>query len=359
MELKGTTIETIIETIREKLPAAYTVDLLLGMSKVTVSTNSEALYGHLKSYFAEFLGGPFDEAIFISFHEDTTPEIGMTLKAKEPEPGKKGRKEAWCDLSDGRLVTKLRTGMVFLFGHGKNLAIGPCLSHFSQVVNFITNRCQEAALKRGALLGHASAVTHGKGALVLAGNSGAGKSTLALHMMVGGATFVSNDRVILERKRDGIALSGVAKHPRVNPGTLLSVPGLDCLLSEEDRERFSLLDDEALRAVQQKADVVIHEVFGPHRFELDAALTAVVILGWGDDEGPRLQLLPEDERLKKMEALRKSPGLFFCPGSHEPIPSVATRDYVVFLDGIPVYELRGKMDYKLAARLCREVLSLG
>lgn len=51
---------------------------------------------------------------------------------------------------------------------------------------------------------HASAVSmEGRGLLVL-GKSGAGKSSLALRLMALGARLVSDDRVILEARADGV-----------------------------------------------------------------------------------------------------------------------------------------------------------
>ena len=64
----------------------------------------------------------------------------------------------------------------------------------------------------------------------MAGFSGAGKSTLALHVMSLGATFVSNDRVMVAETpaNDSGApmMYGVAKHPRINPGTAMNNPDL-------------------------------------------------------------------------------------------------------------------------------------
>ncbi|WP_424932833.1 HPr kinase/phosphorylase [Amaricoccus macauensis] len=54
---------------------------------------------------------------------------------------------------------------------------------------------------------HASAVSmEGRGLLVL-GKSGAGKSGLALRLMALGARLVSDDRVILEARADGVLMA--------------------------------------------------------------------------------------------------------------------------------------------------------
>lgn len=53
---------------------------------------------------------------------------------------------------------------------------------------------------------HASAVTFGGKAVLLTGASGSGKSSLALELMALGGVLVADDRVILERRADGIWL---------------------------------------------------------------------------------------------------------------------------------------------------------
>jgi len=61
-----------------------------------------------------------------------------------------------------------------------------------------------AALLQGLELFHASAVELDGRVLAFAGGSGAGKSTLATWLLLGGATFVADDVLALEREGDGV-----------------------------------------------------------------------------------------------------------------------------------------------------------
>ena len=74
--------------------------------------------------------------------------------------------------------------------------------------------------------------------LVIAGFAGAGKSTLALEIMGHGTDFISNDRVMVSRQGQTLTMAGVAKMPRINPGTVLNNPNLASVMNAEDRARF-------------------------------------------------------------------------------------------------------------------------
>ena len=69
---------------------------------------------------------------------------------KTPDPGKTKIKEEYVDLDDGRIVRKRLTGMLFVFGGGQNVAVGPCGANLNQVINFINNRYIEWLLCRPA-----------------------------------------------------------------------------------------------------------------------------------------------------------------------------------------------------------------
>jgi HprK-related kinase B len=114
----------------------------------------------------------------------------------------------------------------------------------------------------------------------MAGFSGAGKSTLSLHLMAGGATFVSNDRLLITPDGDGLMMSGVAKLPRINPGTILNNPTLTALLSDAEKATLSSLPEQELWELEQKFDVPINTCFGEDRFVLSAKMTGLVVLNW-------------------------------------------------------------------------------
>lgn len=234
---------------------------------IEVITDSAALVDELVTYFGDLCltdDDPVDTTIVVI--EDEAPDLDLEYIVKPPDPGKTKIKEESVDLGDGRIVRKRLTGMLFAFGGGVNVAWGPCRANANQVVNFVCNRHIQRALDDGYLLCHASAVTAGGRGAAVAGFSGMGKSTMALHLMSAGADFVSNDRLMIKRAGDRLAMRGVPKLPRVNPGTILGNPDLAGVILDEDRARCEALPAEELWSLEEKHDVFIDTCFGPGRF---------------------------------------------------------------------------------------------
>jgi len=326
-------------------------DLVLG-----VHTNSAALHTELTRYFQPFLVEESQPpAVEIFAVQAPAPELDVPFRIKPPEPGKTKIKEEWFDTDDGRIVRKRLTGMLFLFGAGHHVAVGDCEANPNQVINFVNNRFLEYRLQHGGLLAHAAAVILGHRGVALAGFSGMGKSTLALHLVTEGATFVSNDRLVLVRQEGTLHAFGVAKHPRINPGTILGNPALAPLLPEADRQRFAALPADELWTLEAKYDAPIHELFGADRFRLATPLHALAILNWRRDNTPvRLQAVDVSRRPDLLPAFMKDPGLFFlAPTWQHPSPA----DYVSALEGCPVFEISGGVNFAQAARLLRQELS--
>ena len=191
------TIAGLMAPILADAPITHRLDVTFGDVTVVISSNSKGLIEKLANYYRDFIGGGGATLIPVTAIEAGPPDFELPLAVKQREPGKTKLKESYCDLPDGRVVKKLLTGLLFLFGHGDNYAVGPCIDNDNQVVNFINNRFIEHCLKRGALLFHAAGVAEGGAGLVISGFSGAGKSTLALEIMRHGTDFVSNDRVMV------------------------------------------------------------------------------------------------------------------------------------------------------------------
>lgn len=328
--------------------------LRFGEARLEVVTNSSSLAGQLKNYFGNFLvstNGTSDMRVVAI--EDPEYCRDYPMQIKPPDPGKVKIKEEYIDLADGRIVKKRLTGMFFYFGGERNIAVGPCEENANQVINFINNRYIQWCLNRGCLLGHAAAVRVGNSGIAMAGFSGAGKSTLALHMMSRGATFISNDRLLIWKAGHGLAMSGVAKLPRINPGTALNNEHLKTVIPPRDRSVFQNLSQEELWQLEHKYDVFIDDVFGKDRFYLQTGMDMLVILNW--DRNSSTCMVHEvdiSERQDLLEAFIKSPGLFYEPDLDGHETRLSKAAYIDHLSRCRVFECAGGVDFDFAARFC-------
>ncbi|MCB1152553.1 HprK-related kinase B, partial [bacterium] len=211
-------------------------DLHIGDVRVRVASNSDELLDKLRHYFRHFRGPEGGEVDFVvEAYQADKPDFGVEYVDWVRDPGKTGRKDAYADAPDGRFVWKVRTGMQFLVGDGIHIAVGDCLANDNQVINFVNSQYIAGLVDAGWQLCHAAAVVHGGHAVAIAGFSGRGKSTLALHLLGHGLNYASNDRLLIAKQDGGVRLSGVAKFPRINPGTALSNPNLSNILTAERR----------------------------------------------------------------------------------------------------------------------------
>ncbi len=328
-----------------------------GGFRIAVRTNAPALRDKLAFYFKDFLAAGNDVDVTVEAIEAPSPapaDLGVELTVKPPDPGKTKVKEEFAELADGRLVRKRLTGMVFLFGAGRHLACGPCTANDNQVVNFINNRFIQWTLDQGCLLFHAAGVARSGRGLALAGFSGMGKSTLALHAMNLGLDFVSNDRLMV-RKNGALTMYGLAKMPRINPGTALHNPSLAPVMDamgEDERRRFAALPPEELWRLEHKYDAFIDQCFGPGRFTLAAEMAGLVLLNWRRDGGPLAAVRVDlRERPDLMPAFMKDVGLFYSQDGDLAVPDFSASAYLDLLADCPVYELTGGADFAAAAQM--------
>jgi HprK-related kinase B len=196
--------------------------------------------------------------------------------------------------------------------------------------------------------------------MAIAGFSGRGKSTLALHLMSKGATFVSNDRVMVEKTKAGLLMHGVAKQPRINPGTALSNPDLVGIVSETERRRLESLSEGELWALEDKYDAPVDQCFGPERFVLEAPMNALVVLEWNRDKEPLvIEQVDPAKHSDLLSAFRKERGLFYLSDdgygrTHNPI-----GEYADLLRDCPVVRMAGGIDFEKAADACLGLLETG
>ncbi len=349
--------QALVARIREALPATAPLRLRFGRCTLEVRANREAIIDALRSYFQPFVVETGTAEILVSAHEAPEYQLPIEYTVKTPEPGKTKIKEEYHELDDGRIVRKRLTGLLFVFGGGENVAVGPCLDNLNQVVNFVNNRYIEWILCQGCLLGHAAGVIlNGKG-LAMAGFSGAGKSTLALHLMNEGATFISNDRVMIEKSENGLVMHGVAKMPRINPGTALNNPYLRQIMSADEQARFAALPENELWELEHKYDALIDDCYGPDRFVLHAAMEGLVLLNWRRNGGP-IEVAQVDLATRRdlLPAFMKSVGLFFQPSEGCAMPSPIEETYIAFLSRCRVLEISGGINFTAATRACLQLV---
>ncbi|WP_158972032.1 HprK-related kinase B [Chachezhania sediminis] len=271
------------------------------------------------------------------------------------EPGKVGRKDAYADLADGRLVVKVRTGMAFLLGQGVAVAFGPAGQNLNQIVNFANSQILGAAQRDGWQIAHAAAVTDGLRGLAVSGLSGGGKSTTILRLMdMGGLSYVTNDRLLLRAASDGARGLGVPKPPRINPGTILGNPRLHGLLTPARLAEVAAMDKADLWSLEDKHDVDIDAVYGAGRTRLATVITHYWVLNWRHDTDAPTLVRPVSlhDRPDLLPAIMKSPGVFyhkpdgsFLADTETPLPA----GYLDALRNVAMFEVTGRVDFDALA----------
>ncbi len=360
MNQSAITKSAIVKKYRSEFPATESLFIDFGGCVIETRVNNSELLADLNNYFKEFLIDAEKGDILITAHECPKADLGLEYTVKQPDPGKTKIKEEFHNLPDGRVVYKRLTGMIFVFGGDENIAIGPCIENPNQVINFINNRFIEYKLNKGSFLGHAAGVIKNGRGIAMAGFSGMGKSTLALHLMSRGTTFVSNDRVMAEDNGDFLTMYGVAKQPRINPGTALNNPDLSCIVDPEDKEKFLSMPKEELWELEHKYDALIDECYGADKFILKAPLSGLIILNWQRDNSETVvKVVDPKERKDLLPAFMKGTGLFYLPDSPEKENDPGVDAYADLLSKTTLIEISGGVDFDKAADACLKFMKEG
>jgi HprK-related kinase B len=326
---------------------------------VTVHSNEAMLLASLADYYRSYLkiGSTPSTSLDVYVLEESA--VGEELKWLEVprEGGKQGRKEGYLDIEGGRWIKKFKTGMAFLQRPEKTVAVGPCTANLAQIVNFINNQFLNHYLRQGYTLGHASGFSVNGEVTAFAAGSGGGKSTLMLRCLENTErAFLTNDRILLKKTEQGTATIGLAKLPRVNPGTLLHSDRLRHILPESRQETLRQIPQSELWSLEEKYDVQIEDDYGPNRVQLAGNMARLIMLDWSLDsvEPTALARVNLSEQPDAIEGLRKRPGPFYQDNNGDfadlnVIDSV--EHYTSELANVHVYRLTGNVDFDRAYEL--------
>ncbi|MDY6906572.1 MAG: HprK-related kinase B [Thermodesulfobacteriota bacterium] len=358
MDTSTSNILPFINEIRTQHPVHHSLYLEFDGMRFRVAASTDAITDGLAHYFSGFVvpAGPYQVGVTVI----QAPEADLPVAYTDhpPGPGKTRVKEAFADLPGGRIIRKVKTGMVFIVGSDQWFAVGPAVENLNQVVNFINNALMARNLDRGYLLGHASGVVYNGRGLAMAGFAGSGKSTLALHVMgIEGVQYLSNDRIMMKIREGRPVMKGLPKLPRINPGTALNNPSLASIVPSHERERYQRLSDEERWTLEQKYDVFIDDHFGPGRMVLNGPMDGLVILNWSRETKGQCTIREIDPRasLPLLDSIIKSPGLFYRPST--PIEHPSPEDYAALLTHCRVFEVTGGVDFDYATRFCFRFLA--
>ena len=154
-----------------------------------------------------------------------------------------------------------------------------------------------------------------------------------------------------------LRMFGIPKHPRVNPGTLLSTDGLKSIMNRKDQDYFSHLPDDVLWSAEHKYDVIIDEVFGRGRFELSALMKGLLLLNWHRNGGSlSIKKIDIAQRRDLLRAFMKPPGLFLTPETGRRMPDLSEERYISLLRRGDVFEAAGQVDFDRGAEFCVDFL---
>ncbi|MES9833074.1 MAG: HprK-related kinase B [Candidatus Thiodiazotropha sp. DIVDIV] len=336
--------------------------LNLGEFSLSVASNSQPLLDRLEQYFSHLPQQKNKASVVIVAIESEVLESGLPFIDWKREPGKTGRKDAYMELPDGRLVLKVRTGMLFLQSQNWLIAAGPCLENDNQLINYINSQIMNRLQHQNWLISHAAGLMLGSNALAIVGFSGGGKSTLMLHLMEHPkSSFLTNDRLFLRAGESCVEAVGIPKLPRINPGTVVNNERLKGLINETRRSELLQMPKQALWDLEEKFDVDIDHFYGKDRINTSTPvpLTGLLILNWSREETSPVEIkeVALSERSELLKAVMKSPGPFYQDQQgrfledEDPLP---TEPYQTLLKRVSVYEVTGQLDFEALTALCFE-----
>jgi len=323
---------------------------------IGIRSNSMKFLKQLERYFSHVAVESCSADVTIEAYDTQVISQDLDWTDWAREPGKTGRKDAYIDLDDGRLLLKARTGMLFLQSMRTVIAAGPCCAFDNQVINFINSQYMNWLQQHDWLICHASGLDVDGHGIGMAGLSGGGKSTLMLGLMdYPDVRYVTNDRLFILRNEEGVVGRGIPKLPRINPGTIVHNPALHSLISADRRQELLALPKNELWHLEEKHDVMIDEVYGADRLSEEMKLDTFLVLNWSHDtdEPMRLKAVRFEDRRDLLPAIMKSPGPFFqfADGAmYQDSMQLEEQAYIDALHGVTILEASGKVDIPLLTK---------
>ncbi|ASP34366.1 HprK-related kinase B [Labrenzia sp. VG12] len=351
--MTGISVQDIVDALRPERETRNSdpVFLTVGGYVVEVRCMSGVLLAELLRYFQHVISAP--AAPDMTVHVLGEAEIPFTVDFADwaREPGKTGRKDAICDLENGRLVLKVRTGVQFLQAPDWAIAFGPTESYPNQVINFVNTQILNHFQRADWVACHAAAVRTQLKGLAISGLSGGGKSTTMLRLMeIAGTQYVTNDRLLVRNAQEHTDALGIPKLPRINPGTIVNNARLAGIIDEEREEELRNMEPDELWHLEEKYDLFIDDIYGPGRISHDAHLTDFWVLNWSRDSAAPTEVKKVElkDRPDLLSAIMKSPGPFYqAPDGifWTDRTEMDTASYLNALNGVQVWEVTGQIDF--------------
>jgi HprK-related kinase B len=330
--------------------------LLIGGVPIAVDTDAPRIAERLREYFAPYAAPrtPSDPAMPVVHLIQGEPLFDAAKLRDVPRRlREQGVKEAFYDADGFRVVVKRRTGVTIYVAEPDHYVVGDLVRNFNQAVNIVMGVYAKAMSRRGYIMLHASAIVGDVDGVAFASASGFGKSTVALALVERHQHLVTNDRLFARASAAGLVeMVGVPKKPRVNPGTLLRLPSLSPLVTDEERARYAAMTPEDLWALESKHDVDVDVLYGPGTTRLSGNLRAIFLLRWSPlDRGWNVRTLPAQDRASALEPLLKTAGVYDLA----PPPAAAQHELLRGIaQTVDVYDVRGRADVDRLADLVLE-----
>jgi len=315
----------------------------------------------------------FKHKLKLELIESDPVELDIDFIDWKREPGKTGKKDAYYDFEENgnpiRLVKKVRTGMIFLQSEQRQIAAGPCIANDNQIINFINSQYMNWLQNNDWLICHSSGLVYEKHnqshGIAMAGLSGGGKSTLMLELLeLPEFSYMTNDRlfIIKDSNSESIAMAGIPKLPRINPGTIIGNPKLHSILPADKKAYYQQMPKEKLWDIEEKYDVDISDTYGENKISHQANLNTFIILNWNrnSSEAPKLNEVNINQRHDILPEVMKSPGPFYMNNQRvfEQDSNIQDKaDYLKLLSQIKIYEVTGGIDFKHLTKLCLEIFN--